>query len=540
MSILNLEELKKSMYPAYTTNSLAFDPISNKSVLLKTDDIVCYMAYHKNEDGNYGVFFSQTVKLLGKDNILFIFRLICDIKTFEGLGDGKEIIENLLNEFFKIDKYPTYKKTEKIKNTRCKGPYPEMSQMILDSPHMCLDILSIDTFPDFFPNTDRSQMYGFMLEGTDFDNKIHRRNMYPNIMSKSIFEYKDGEPSDVICVRIIKYENDTEYILDVNSCTDHYSNTERDKNYYVWFFSIPKSNIPEAEAVDLLFAKFKAIRSGERSMNFNEFKKAMYPNCLRDSLIYDYRLNKSVNVEDMIYDSYECYMSYFHRDDCYDVSFFQTLDELNKFEYGSLFVFRVACEKKLFDKLGGDHNDGSCFQISEMLHSRHFSIIRDTYPSFDILTTDNFPDVSIKSLSVKLNKSQMNDKTCGKYPELKRDIYMNITSNDTFESDPLALAEIDKETRDKYDQEKTLFELETGEEYKVEYKEHIGMIYVRIIGHMIDGLMTFEIDVNSNEDSYPYDDYDVWFYAIPDSNIPRSVAVNLLFNKFKEAYSKSC
>lgn len=247
-------------------------------------------------------------------------------------------------------------------------------------------------------------------------------------------------------------------------------------------------------------------------LNLEEFRKSMYPNCMKTSLAFNHKLNKCVLSDTC---DYTCFMSYFLKDDYYDVSFFQSIEEIDRLSsYRSLFIFRFVCNKEIFDYLGKENTDGRIEEISEILNNKDFRMTYDDEPFLNILTVENFPDVS---LSNKLNKSEFNDRIVESYPRYKRNLYLNITSNDKFECDYETEALI-------------LSECEDSNELK-------SMIYVRIIGYIIDGKMEFDIDINSGKESYDYDDYEVWLYAIPDSNISRILAIDLLFNKFKEAYN---
>src|SRR5690349_14810337 len=97
----------------------------------------------------------------------------------------------------------------------------------------------------------------------------------------------------------------------------------------------------------------------------------------------------------------------------------------------------------------------------------------------NLLTIGNFPDITQKGFSRKINKMEMNNMSprCKGYYDYKyyeRDLYLNITSNSYFHS---------------------------SDDGGINHR----FIFIRII-RCDSG---FEIDFNSDKESYPYEDYDV-------------------------------
>lgn len=175
----------------------------------------------------------------------------------------------------------------------------------------------------------------------------------------------------------------------------------KDDKYTVWFYAFPISNIPQEEVIEIFLNNFKQSKADKKTINFNEFVKAMYPNCLKNSLTYDIWFKN---------------LFYF---------FFQTLEELNNFKYNSLFVFILACNEETFLSLYRKHSDGSFSEIEYLLDKSKFKMTCCSTENLDLLTVDNFPDILSYIILEKLNKSQMNEKTKGHYPIYKK-IYISI------------------------------------------------------------------------------------------------------------------
>lgn len=288
-------------------------------------------------------------------------------------------------------------------------------------------------------------------------------------------------------------------------------------------FSLPLTNGMSSSEIEDWYSNEKR----ESKLNMDEFKKAIYPNSVNNSIVYHHKLHTCVKEDELESNMYICYMSYFQRDDHYESFFFQSLEDIKNFEYLSLFIFRITCDGEIFEYIGDDCIDGIYPGFTEELNCFSGFFGYGSIPYLDFLTTDNFPEISLNSFSNRLYANEMDENS--KYGNImKRDFYLNIASGDSYEYDPNLIRDM----------------IENGSK---------SMIFVRIIAFRINGITDFELDVYSDRISYDvigseldiyshrktYDDYEVWFYAIPNSNIPVDEACDLLLEKFRKIYEST-
>lgn len=100
------------------------------------------------------------------------------------------------------------------------------------------------------------------------------------------------------------------------------------------------------------------------SLNIEELKKAMYPDIMlseNESLAYDYKIGITTK-ENITF----CYMMYYLADDSYNFKFFRSLEELNKWEYNALYIFRITCEERHFEEID---ESGYFKEMVSIIHS---------------------------------------------------------------------------------------------------------------------------------------------------------------------------
>lgn len=143
-------------------------------------------------------------------------------------------------------------------------------------------------------------------------------------------------------------------------------------------------------------------------------------------------------------------------------------------------------------------------ELIDITRPKNRRIIFDSNPFLNFLTKENFPKVF--DVSQKINKNEINELCYYKHISEKvpkRDLYINICSGFIF-----YYASYDDESSDK--------------------------IYVRIIEYYEDNNKKYKIDINSNVKNYDYEEYNLYCYCIPKSEIDNEYSSYLLFKKFKE------
>lgn len=220
-----------------------------------------------------------------------------------------------------------------------------------------------------------------------------------------------------------------------------------------------------------------------------EFKKALYPNCEKTGLAFSLKSKKCV-----LNSPHTCYVGYYLRDDVYELSCFATLDEVYKYYYSScLLIFKIHCSKKILEKLAPDWNSYEDYEDLISFFDKKPNRIRgDSGPSPHLLDQSNFPEeINISKLTSKEYESN-----------LGRNEYLNVTNNFKFD-----IPDIDE-----------LFY------YENDY-------FVRIVEYLKNDVLQYEIDINTLERNYEYENYSIWLLYVPPTKISKAEIANLLLRK---------
>ena len=267
--------------------------------------------------------------------------------------------------------------------------------------------------------------------------------------------------------------------------------------------------IKNMQVMDNLTNNLTDRREYNENVIMPELRKVIYPNFLDNNLVFDHKLLKTVEYDPKIHTI--IYMSYFLRDDNYDYFFTLDLKEINNMDYKLLFIFRIGGDGENLEDIEDRYRyQPMCDILNNTTHSD---------PFLNILTEDNFP--TKLDLTRKLNKNQMNDKT-GKstYSKFKRNLYMNICSI--------------------YVDINSSFYISICSDYELEdYPDYIEeqIQYIRIIINKVS--LEFYVDINSIVNSYDYENYDVFLFAIPNSYIPVETSSKLLLSVFEKEYNNN-
>lgn len=252
-------------------------------------------------------------------------------------------------------------------------------------------------------------------------------------------------------------------------------------------------------------------KSVKNDLNLVEMGKCIYPNYLSNGLMYDLVNGKAIESDERHF-----IMGIYLRDDCYDVIFFNKIEDLEDIGYCILYVVRVRHQDydNIKNWLEWNLVESKHIKLSNFVCNLETRIACDSNPNLNFLTIENFPKLLLDDLPMKISKSEMSDtmekKSEFNYSRLKRHIYKCITSRDSYQFD---MYDMDDEA------DETLH------------------VYVRIIRYKdMNGNYQFTTSHNNDETNYPYDDYDIWCFMIPPSHIPINVSINLLLENFKSLY----
>lgn len=239
-------------------------------------------------------------------------------------------------------------------------------------------------------------------------------------------------------------------------------------------------------------------------LNLNEFIRALYPNCEENGEIYDLDLDRCVKFTDQTC----CYVDYYRMDTNFTIWCYDTLEDLFKNSYSSpIFIFKINCTKEVINKL---KRDILYEELDDKLNSNPSWICGDYEASDRILTIDNFPNKL--NINFKLTKDEFlnaSKPTSSELEEYKSKYYVNICTGKL------------SEFKDLYDIDEDDDDINEGTDYNI-----------RIIKVITDKSYTYILDVNSIKESYDYENYTIWQYYVPPSNIPLKTITNLLLQRF--------
>jgi len=231
-------------------------------------------------------------------------------------------------------------------------------------------------------------------------------------------------------------------------------------------------------------------------MFINEITKSMYPNFITNNSNLAFDSLRGISTDDR--NNKICYMSYYLEDDNYNLFFANTLKKIYNFDWQPLYIFRIVCTDAEYESL---KNDMELADIHELLLFETMNNLINKNNSAinkNLLTSSNFP--KFLNLFPKLGKEEMNDcKMFRGCDHLKRNLYLNIMSGCIFDN----------------------------------HRDDLN--YFRIISYKNNGELTFIIEVNSDAKNYEYEDYQIYFYCIPDSEIKLEKLAQLLLKSFKKS-----
>lgn len=236
-----------------------------------------------------------------------------------------------------------------------------------------------------------------------------------------------------------------------------------------------------------------------KTVNLTDIRETMYPRFLSNNLAYDYHSKKTVEYCEN--DNTLLYVSYLKRDDSYDSYVFESIRDLKeyaKYEGTHMYIFRMICKK------GENLEYASLMQFCDYYNCQ---------PYLDLISPDFFP--TFLPISPGISKLDFekyhkdNNKGSNQNCKISNigDNYICITSG-------------------------YLFTIE-GDEGELDAND---VNYIRIIVYKDNNQEKFKIDRNTYKASYPYDDYKVFFYAIPLCNTPIEIIEKLLLESFITNY----
>lgn len=232
-------------------------------------------------------------------------------------------------------------------------------------------------------------------------------------------------------------------------------------------------------------------------VNKTELRKSIFPNCMingNDS----YAFNCETNMSELVEKGTEvCFLCYIFFDDAYDLLALKTVQEMLKFEYHSVVVFRA------FDLYKGEllSNNEDCLSLPLFNSILKYSDVTDR------TLLNNFPSLLTSYLDMKSSKHDLKNK------------FINV-----------ATGQITRDVSNYF----TVIRV-------IGLKSQNDSIYFHFdcFNYKNEGDDDFDDGYDCYDNYNCYDDYDVWLFSIPPTNLSEEEIKSKLSNGFYRAMTSN-